>query len=79
VLAFAAPGGFGKTALLTKLIQKLSDSGRPFVDSATLSNGELINPHVYEHLVQGLNRTGLLNDYAAMLMNKGNALQNLQR
>ncbi|HEX5883833.1 MAG TPA: toll/interleukin-1 receptor domain-containing protein, partial [Pyrinomonadaceae bacterium] len=46
VLAFAAPGGFGKTALLTKLVQKLSDSGRSFVDSITLSNGELISPRV---------------------------------
>ena len=46
VLAFAAPGGFGKTALLTKLVQKLSDSDRQFVDSVTLSNGELISPRV---------------------------------
>src|SRR5215213_14676 len=46
VLAFAAPGGFGKTALLTKLIQKLSFGDSPFVDSVTLSNGELIRPRV---------------------------------
>ena len=46
VLAFAAPGGFGKTALLTKLIQKLSDSDRAFVDSITLSDGGLIKPRV---------------------------------
>jgi tetratricopeptide (TPR) repeat protein len=46
VLAFAAPGGFGKTALLTKLIQKLSGSDRSVLDTVTLSNREVINPRV---------------------------------
>jgi tetratricopeptide (TPR) repeat protein len=46
MLAFAAPGGFGKTALLTKLVQKISLDGRTLADRATLSNGDAINPRV---------------------------------
>jgi len=34
---------------------------------------------LYEHLAKGLNREDLLNNYAAILMNKGNALRNLTR
>jgi hypothetical protein len=48
VLAFAAPGGFGKTALLSKLIQKISldDNYKRLAESAKLSSGESIDPRV---------------------------------
>jgi tetratricopeptide (TPR) repeat protein len=46
VLAFAAPGGFGKTALLTKLVQKISPDGRTLVERAMLSKGNTIDPRV---------------------------------
>jgi tetratricopeptide (TPR) repeat protein len=42
VLAFAAPGGFGKTALLAKVIQEISADGKTFVERVTLPSGETI-------------------------------------
>lgn len=43
VLAFAAPGGFGKTALLTKVVKKISGDGRTYVERVALTDGEEID------------------------------------
>lgn len=41
VYAFAAPGGFGKTALLTKVIQTLSPDGQNVVEKVSLPDGTI--------------------------------------
>jgi hypothetical protein len=46
VLAFAAPGGFGKTALLAKVVRTLSPDGASLAERLTLSNCETIEPRV---------------------------------
>jgi hypothetical protein len=46
VLAFAAPGGFGKTALLAKVVRTLSPDGASLAERLTLPNGETIEPRV---------------------------------
>ena len=46
VLAFAAPGGFGKTALLAKVAQRISLDGRALLERVTLQNGDGIETHI---------------------------------
>ncbi len=47
VLAFAAPGGFGKTALLAKVVQEVSsDDGKSLIERVSLPNGETIDTKV---------------------------------
>ena len=41
VYAFAAPGGFGKTALLTKVVQTLSPDGQSVVEKVSLPDGTI--------------------------------------
>ncbi len=41
VYAFAAPGGFGKTALLTKVVQTLSPDGHSLVKKVSLPDGTI--------------------------------------
>ncbi|MFL6213271.1 MAG: tetratricopeptide repeat protein [Blastocatellia bacterium] len=45
VLEFAAPGGFGKTALLTRLVQALAPEGR-ILERVTLPDGATVAPRV---------------------------------
>ncbi len=45
VLGFAAPGGFGKTALLTRLVQALAPTGR-ILERVTLPGGATVEPRV---------------------------------
>jgi tetratricopeptide (TPR) repeat protein len=42
VVAFAAPGGFGKTALLAKVVREISADGRTFLERVALPNLEAI-------------------------------------
>src|SRR5205807_3295047 len=44
VYAFAAPGGFGKTALLAKVVRALSEDGEKLVERIVFANGETIEP-----------------------------------
>jgi tetratricopeptide (TPR) repeat protein len=46
ILAFAAPGGFGKTALLAKVVREISADGKTFLAIVTLPSGETIEPRV---------------------------------
>ncbi len=41
VYAFAAPGGFGKTALLAKVVQTLSPNGQSLVEKVSLLDGTI--------------------------------------
>src|SRR5437660_5567577 len=46
VYAFAAPGGFGKTALLAKVVRALSEDGEKLLEKIALANDETIEPRV---------------------------------
>ena len=46
VYAFAAPGGFGKTALLSKVVRGLSSDDRGFAEKVTLADGAVIEPRI---------------------------------
>jgi tetratricopeptide (TPR) repeat protein len=46
VMAFAVPGGFGKTSLLAKLAEKISVDGKSLVEKVKLQNGGTIEPHI---------------------------------
>ena len=46
VYAFAAPGGFGKTALLAKVVRALSEDGEKIFEEIALANGETIELHI---------------------------------
>ena len=42
VVTFAAPGGFGKTALLAKVVQQLAPDGETILEQITLPGGETV-------------------------------------
>lgn len=46
VYVFTAPGGFGKTALLSKVVKTLSPDDVTLLDKIELTGGERIEPHI---------------------------------
>ena len=46
VVTFAAPGGFGKTALLAKVVQQLSSDGKSLREQVMLPDGETIQTNI---------------------------------